>query len=375
MSEDNVQSIYDCFPVKIKPPERLIQFIEWTLETFEVKAIPGFQGAWLNDFWIENGSYLADHFGLFLCQADGTRAGYWFYEGCSIEKAPIVILGSGSGQTDVRVIASSIEDFASRFVEGKTGIYDIDSLQGYDENGDETDDPNEFWDWDIKGWLNELGNWLETNWGITPEIRKQFIEKDPTQDHPDFEEYLDKWSEEQSKIKKQNPSIQELHKILSKYLPDPKEYAASIDKNLEEFGELLGMDSEDESAQPLELDFERDFSWLSAKFDVLIVGSKFEIWQCSYGQKPIEENDQVEPLFRLLRLDRGRQRPEEGLWFSAWVKVYSSGNVSICREDESDPPEFLGEKPTVSDYKADLLEFPRASRFIPAWLDGMMKNP
>jgi hypothetical protein len=204
MRSINIPSIYECFPAEMNPPERLIQLVEWISQTADIDsgALPGFEGSHINDYWIENGSHLANQFGLFIHQADGTLAGFWFYEGCDIEKAPIVVLGGGSGQYEVEVIANSIEDFASRIVEGKTGIYDFDGVLDED-NYDDDDDPNEFWGWDIRKWLTDLGNWLEENWGITPEIRQQFIDNDPKQDHPDLQKWFDKWTEKQANIQSQ----------------------------------------------------------------------------------------------------------------------------------------------------------------------------
>jgi hypothetical protein len=110
MAQIDQASIYAHFPIGIHPPERLVQFLEW-LSGSEYRSdvrLPYFHGEWLDDFWVENGSYLADHFAPFIHQSDGTRVGYWFYEGCAVENAPIVILGSGSGQGEVRPLQFSL---------------------------------------------------------------------------------------------------------------------------------------------------------------------------------------------------------------------------------------------------------------------------
>jgi hypothetical protein len=370
----NLQSIYDCFPKGVKPPERLIQLVKYILGTpyAQETTFPGFEGDLLNDYWIENGSLLAHKFGLFIHQADGTLAGYWFYEGCDIENAPIVILGSGSGQYQVEVIANSIEDFASRIVEGKTGLYDFDGVLD-EENYDDDDDPDEFWGWDVRGWLVDLGNWLEESWGITSVMRQKFIEHDPKDDHPNLQEWFNRWTEEQQNIEKQKPIypiLQEIHRVLSKYLPEStndymKVFTSTLyteEKNLTQTEDMMKS-----------LFVEGSLSWVSASFDVLIVGKKFEIWRRSIeSYQPVQEICELEPLFREVRNENANQAPEQGLWFSAYVDVNPDGNVKVTRFDETDPPNFLGEIPSRENYMEDLLKFPRSNEFVPNWLNEII---
>lgn len=374
MRKNNLQSIYECFPPNINPPEQLIQLVKWISETANPDSgvFPGFEGNRLGDHWIENGSHLASQFGLFIHQADGTLAGYWFYEGCDIEKAPIVILGSGSGQGDVEVIANSIEDFASRIVEGKTGLYDFDGVLDED-NYDEGEDLIQLWGWDVRAWLDDLGIWLEETWGITPAMRQQFIKNDPKQDHPDLQEWFDRWSEEQIKIHKQSPIfpvLQKIHKILSKYLPESTEmYIKVLTSSLYCQEENV---SQTETMMRSLLS-EGSLPWVSADFDIQIVGSKFEIWRRGVEEcLPIPESLELEPLFREIRLDSARKIPEQGLWFSSRVAVYPDGNVKISRFDKTKPTEFLGENPTIDDYRSDLSLFPRSAEFLPTWLNEML---
>jgi hypothetical protein len=343
MAQIDQASIYAHFPIGIHPPEKLVQFLEWLSES-EYRSdvlLPYFHGEWLDDFWIENGSYLANHFALFIHQSDGTRVGYWFYEGCAVENAPIVILGSGSGQGEVKVIANSIEDLAARIVAGNTEMWELDELQANQE------------------WIAQFAHWLKENWGMTPTVRESLVTHQPQQDHPDFGEWLNSWSEEQNRVQNRNPILQEIHQILRKYLPDTKEYIASI--------------TPDPAAQALmrsHVDSEGYFPWLSANFDVAIVGSAFEISQ--RRQHLLPESNQLEPLFRAVRIERAQQLLGRGLWFSAWVKIHPDGSTSICCQDEQ--PEFLNVNPLTEDYKRDLQAFPRIPEFIPPWLDQIMQR-
>ncbi len=182
MGDIDISSIHTCFPKYVKPPERLIQLVEWISGTTYTDLLtPDFRGNYFN-FW--NGVEIdSDRFGLFLHQADGTTAGYWFYQSCPPERAPIVIIGSGSGQCEFYVIADSLEDFAARVVETQTGIFEMDEPVDLDNSPDDVER--------FEQWLYQLGNWLEDNWGITAETRQQLIARDPKADHPDFEAWLE----------------------------------------------------------------------------------------------------------------------------------------------------------------------------------------
>jgi len=117
------------------------------------------------------------------------------------------------------------------------------------------------------------------------------------------------------------------------------------------------------------------FSWVSASFDVLIVGAKFELRRRALsGHQPVKEINELEPLFHEVRIDNIQLAPEKGLWFSAYVDVHTYGKIKITRFSETKPPKFLGEQPTVEDYRADLLKFPRSSKYTPTWLKKMMRD-
>ncbi|MGD1952612.1 MAG: hypothetical protein ACFB14_23650 [Leptolyngbyaceae cyanobacterium] len=368
MGQIDIPSISDCFPTSTTPPVRLIQLIKWLSQTVYTDLLtPDFCGELLGDFWIENGSYLAHHFGLFLHQADGTRVGYWLHDGCEIDAAPTVILGSGSGQDEVKVIANSIEDLVSRILVGQTGVWELDDLwrlyqaerESSTDSSVATNDREERLP--MSHWFTTLENWVEREWNLTKEARQQLLSKTPKDDHPSLEAWLERWSDEQQAAQAANSICREIFGILRKYLPDVENYIASIAPT-----------PEGQEAMRSGLTPEGYFPWFSANFDVFVVGSKFEIWKRDRRKVSIPEGQRLKPLLRQLRTDRARQLPEQGLWFSASLKVSPKGTVLLRRSDEYSPPEFSGEQPTATDYEQDLSAFPCSPRYTPPWLQKIL---
>ncbi|MEL6606288.1 MAG: hypothetical protein AAFP20_24070 [Cyanobacteria bacterium J06614_10] len=368
MGQIDISSVSGCFPTGNLPPARLIQLMEWLSQTaYTDLPTPDFCGGLLDDFWIENGSYLAHHFGLFLHQSDGTRAGYWLCDGCEIDDAPIVILGSGSGQGEVEVIANSIEELVSRILVGRTGIWELDDLwrlyqaecESNTDNTSATDiSENSL---SMQQWFTSLESWVEREWSLMKEARQQLLSKTPKDERPSLEAWLTRWSDEQLTAQAANPICQEIFGILSKYLPDAEEYIAAV-----------ALTPEGQAALRSELTPDGYIPWRSADFDVFVAGSKFEIWKRYRGRVRIPESHQLEPLLRQLRTERARQLPEQGLWFSAFLKVFPDGAILLCRDDEYSPPEFSEEQPVEADYRQDLSAFPRSPRYTPSWLEKVL---
>jgi len=84
---------------------------------------------------------------------------------------------------------------------------------------------------------------------------------------------------------------------------------------------------------------------------------------------PCDEITDLEQLFRSAQEQRAQETPERGLWFSSWVKVGAQGGATLCC-NFMDEPEVLGERQDIpfSDYKRDLIRFPRSAHWMPDWL-------
>ncbi|MFD1731312.1 hypothetical protein ACFSC4_09935 [Deinococcus malanensis] len=75
-------TLEQIFPPDAHPSALLRDFSAWHADTF-TGAFCGYEIAptRLDDYWIENGADLADHFALFLNLGDGSMVGYWYPEG------------------------------------------------------------------------------------------------------------------------------------------------------------------------------------------------------------------------------------------------------------------------------------------------------
>ena len=209
---------------------------------------------------------------------------------------------------ETKILAASLDEFLRRLAEGTTGAADLDSHDGGKEDG------------------AELTEWLSVRKEQTPQKARAI---------PDLSTWLDNWGQQQRDWINSNVYLQKIADRLRKYVKA--------------------------DAQP----------WETTNFDVLLVGSRFEIWHRSYGLHalPTDEIPELERLFRSVREERAQVEPKRGLWFSTWVKVGAEGGAVLCC-NFMDEPNFLDYKPLipVADYMQDLQSFPRSNHWIPEWL-------
>jgi hypothetical protein len=222
--------------------------------------------------------------------------------------SPPIVLIGSEGQ--LRVLGDTLEGFIGRLADRSVDASDLG------ERCDEVEDAGP-----------ELANWLTTR--VVPS-------SETWQPYPDLTRWIDRWSKQQQARDEQNLPLREIAHRLRKYLkPD---------------------------AEP----------WERAFFDVLLVGTQFNVWRRHYGVLPMPVNEvaALEPLFRALREQRAREVPERGAWFSAWVTVGAEGVANLsCNFMEQ--PKFLDQRPVIParDYALDLRNFPRSQHWLPTWLE------
>jgi hypothetical protein len=220
---------------------------------------------------------------------------------------PPVVMVGSEGE--LATLSDNLEEFLQRVAAGNTLAPDLDTRDRRpDENA-------------------ELAQWAGSRPDATP-IRTQ-------RNHPDIKTWMDEWGRQQRESNDSDPLHLQIADKLRKFVKP--------------------------NAQP----------WETANFDVLLVGTRFQMWHRSFGPKPMPPGDmsELERLFRTVREQRAHRVPERGLWFSSWVRVGLHGGAYLCC-DFMDEPRISGQRLMIarSDYERDLAIFPRSRHWTPAWL-------
>lgn len=144
-----MSKIQSVFNEKIPFPKLLADFEQWA-EKFEYGELGYFEFSAdkLNDYWIEDGSQLANQFALWLHLPDGSMIGFWRPSNfTNTDTLPIVLLGS---EREQRVLADSLEEFLYIWAEGidyENSVYEL--------LPDETDEDTEFKHAEMLDWLTQ----------------------------------------------------------------------------------------------------------------------------------------------------------------------------------------------------------------------------
>lgn len=370
----NVASFYKYFPSRVTVPVRLVELAEWLSQTINDDEcyLPSFIGENFSEHHALNGSDLTESFGIFIGLGDGSKVAYWFYDGCDIDKAPIVVLGS---EGDLGIAANSIEEFiaciierqfpdtcwAARLSDFYLHLYsdddEIESSFGDEANTDFIK-PN-------GDWLVQLTEWVENNWSLDSESRQNLTSIDPSLNHPNIEKWFDDWNSQQESVIKDNIEMQEISSLLQEYITQSSSKIRSIEDDFYSQYAKKEQQRVQESRESRAL-----FS--SNNFDVYFVGSKFEIYHRFYGKWQLSNGEKFKPLFQKIRKKRAQEKPERGLWFSAWIKLYSSGQINITCHFDDQELNFEQEQPTLDDFLNDLNQFSKISKWIPDWLKNKL---
>ncbi len=311
----NIESLYQNFPQGFTVPKLLIDFCDW-LKSHPEQTLGSFHitSERFNDYYIEEGSDLQPYFANFLRDSTGGTIGYWLYDGLHTKSPPIVLFGS---EGELKILAEDLMDFLRQFLK-----------QGEVATIRESFDPEPTDDERV-----EFASWL----GERP------FECKPLSliAHPDIGQWIENWVKPRRDRFESDPIHVELTNRLRKYLQPNAE------------------------------------AWDRECFDVLLVGSHFQMWHRSYGPKDMPRSDyqELEPLFRALREQRVKQMPERGAWFYAWVCIYPTLPASLACEFMKHPK--IGEvipELSDSDLRLDLLKYPRTAYWMPAWLTQRLKK-
>jgi hypothetical protein len=227
--------------------------------------------------------------------------------------SPPIVMVGSEGE--LKILGDTLEDFLGRLANGHTQADELDTR-----------------DEDCTGGA-ELAEWLDSHSSRIP------VQTRP--DHPNLEQWMEKWGRLQREWIDQDPlHLQIADRLRGFVKPNAR-------------------------------------SWETADFDVLLVGTQFNMWHRSHGANllPHDQISDLEPLFRSIRERRAEKTPERGLWFSSWVKVGSQGGAVLCC-NFMDEPKILDERPIIpaGDYQRDLSKFPRSKHWFPVWLESLTQS-
>jgi hypothetical protein len=228
-----------------------------------------------NDYFIENGADLWNQFGMFAGFANGTEYALWYYDGCPAGAEPVVSFGD---EGDLRILAPNLKAFLTEWGEGR-GV----------------------------GWFEPF------DYDATPELlekRKAYgaqilalVDQMPrppiVQDVPDFEKYINTFTEKSAARNEADPILLSIKALLSNYIP--KDDTNRRGKNWK----LNVVDGKIEIETSL---MEPDFKEL----------------------EPLPEREALIPLVTKARLEReAAQNDGRGPWTSGVLYIQPSGHTFI----------------------------------------------
>lgn len=291
----DLPSIRQHFPLSIALPERLVELLTFLNQKYRYNSCgPFFLGEFFDDYDIKNGSDLAEYFGFFILDSTDTSVGYWFYEGCSPENAPIVAIHDYRGT----ILANSLGEFLERVIQNV--FWDV-----LDRSFFETDPDN--------GWIDEADIWLRESLNITPRTREE-LSFDPGKNHPDLNDWLDTkhWQQYEKADPLEKEINQQIANIMSSYFPTKSAYRS---------------------------------------FSIQITGSCFEEYCDVIKSKHMAL---LEPLIHQFRELRSRTHPENKRCFEIDLGLSSTGKASLSGYFDHVPTFSRKCKPTLQNYIDDL---------------------
>jgi len=262
--------ITEAFPPSIPIPPLLGPFEAWFEDQTEgTLGWCDLQPIRLDDYWIENGSALAEQFALFIHLPDGGRIGLW--KNADLEAFPVVLLGSEGEQS---VLAPDFPTFLWMWGSG--------ALDRHPELVPDAE------------YLEEEGL-IDARPALLDWLRQQNMRvDDPAEPKSDsLRTFFNNWQEQQFEQWERSESLQEIGRLLSTYAPAQMEDWQSVSLTA-----VLGNQGLRVTRSPL---------------------------NDSEGAEALFQLEQ-------LRDEMARAMPQRGLWFSAEVKWFKTFGTTIRAE-------------------------------------------
>lgn len=171
------------FPPSTDIPEELVKLLEYQNEVQDYYSGSFYLGVepFPNTTTFDGDAEAASKFVEFGRGPDGSSYAFWLYDDLSLEKAPIVFMGSEGEHWGV--LANSIPEFFSLLALGE---FELGFSASWDEwSGPESDQEN----------LENFRSWLKHEFGIEPASDPGSVVEQARHKHPDLQDWLDAWAE------------------------------------------------------------------------------------------------------------------------------------------------------------------------------------
>jgi hypothetical protein len=334
-----VDRLKRAFAPPHQAPQLLLDFARW-LDTPAAADLPladglsGDRGSWtdrLNDFWIEEGSDLAEQFGIFIGIGDGSDVALW-NRGGAPDTWPVVLIG---GEGEMAVLA---DDFAGFLARVAAADFDDESEYGWSEfMARDEYEPEDEWDDEVRAEVarankarKALGAWLAAR-GVRaatgtlrtpPAALREFCEA------------------HQRDVAARNAASADWREVVRLFAPFAKRGKAS-------WGKELQIVCADDEFHIGELD-----------------GKKFTRFDAS---------DAIEAPLRALREARAQRRPAQGLWHSATLRG-SGDDLALVARYLNPPDEYVATpRLSAAAVRKDYARKPRSDWWTPGWLREIVR--
>lgn len=269
------------------------------------------RGDWFDDAWIEHGSDLSDNF-AFFGQMDGDRYGLWFPDASiETEEAPVVFIGH-EGETPV--LGRNVLHFLVRLAYDDA-LFE-DTHRNYQLGAYEP-------------FRHDLRAWLIETVSLSPDDGAALAAEDPGVGLADPEVWFDEHRTRAYRCAGDDPLLAELGNVL-------------------------------------------DRVGAAHSFHASCLADRVELWPAP-ERVPGHQAAALAPLVEQYRVQRAATLPGRGGFYNAWFSRGPDGWMPPECTFEF-PPRFPGAPPaTREEYLSDLSAFPRSDRWMPDWLNDVVR--
>lgn len=337
-----IDELRRAFAPPHEAPQLLLDLARW-LETPAAQDLPfgdglsGDRGSWadrFSDFWIEEGSDLAEQFGIFVAIGDGSDVALW-NRGGAPDTWPVVLIG---GEGEMVVLADDLAGFLARVASAQ---FDDASEYGWVEfMAGEEYEPEDDWDDETRADAararvarKALGEWLAQRAGRTAPAESRPQRTPPSALREFFEAH-------RKAVYARNAASDDWREVLRLFVPFAKRGKHGSRKEL----------------------------------NIVCAGDEFHVGELEgRAFKPFAHAAAIEAPLRALREARAVRRPSQGLWFSASLRSDGENGAELIARFLNPLDEYVAmPRPSAAAVRADYARRPRSDWWTPDWLRAIV---